>query len=135
MQHGKDKTYGMAPKGDQYIGQNSMETAAGTVQEWDGHLIAYWFSVNGVDAAAAVAGMELQVSGFAARTAADPFKRDIFESITDELIVRELQGRNRVEQGFQYVHGFSLAHAKRAWLKCRAWMRRVDGSQGRCELW
>ena len=123
------------PKGDQYIGQNSMETAAGTVQERDGHRVAYRFSVDGVNAAAAVAGMELQVSGFAAGTAADPFKRDIFESITDELIVRELQGRNRVEQGFQYVHGFSLAHAKRAWLKCRAWMRRVDGSQGRCELW
>ena len=42
--------------------------------------------------------------GFAAGTAADPFKRDTFEGITDELIVRELQGRNRVEQGFQYVH-------------------------------
>ena len=109
MQHGKDKTYGMAPKGDQYIGQNSMETAAGTVQERDGHRVAYRFSVDGVDAAAAVAGMELQVSGFAAGTAADPYKRDTFEGITDELIVRELQGRNRVEQGFQYVHGFSLA--------------------------
>ena len=79
------------------------------MQEWDGHLITYWSSVNGVDAAAAVAGMELQVSGFAAGTTADPFKRDTFEGITDELIVRELQERNRVEQGFQYVHGFSLA--------------------------
>lgn len=109
MQHGKDKTYGMAPKGDQYIGQNSMETAAGTVQERDGHRVAYRFSVDGVDAAAAVAGMELHVPCLAAGTAADPFKRDTFDGITDELIVRELQGRNRVEQGFQYVHGFSLA--------------------------
>ena len=65
--------------------------------------------MDSVGTIAAVAGMELQVSGFAAGTAADPFKRDIFENITDELIVRELQGRNRVEQGFQYVHGFSLA--------------------------
>ena len=90
--------------------------------------------MDSVGIIAAVAGMELQVSGFAAGTAADPFKRDTFDGITDELIVRELQGRNRVEQGFQYVHGFSLAHAKRAWLKCRAWMRWGDGSRGRCEL-
>ncbi len=48
--------------------------------------------MDSVGTIAAVAGKELQESGFAAGTAADPFKRDTFEGITDELHSQRASG-------------------------------------------
>ena len=97
MKNSKDKADGVDPERNQDIRENRIEMPAGAAHDGNGHIISDRFSVDGMDAGTAVAGMELHVTGLTAGVAADLFKRKIHEGIADQFRIREFQGCERIE--------------------------------------